>query len=314
MRVLQAKTKRPLDLLSIGAGGHVAAASSAFGVRSDVEVWEIASGKRVYDPAGSEQDTSSITFHPDGKRLFIGSERMLCVLDLSTKTVVNLGGRVVFPELAFDGEGDRILLTYTRWEDEQSGIIEYREVKQVELMLASSDCLWNDAVNERTIYARPVVSADGNRVATSMHNYTRDRVRNDVHIRKAATGQRDVEIEYGGANPLLQLAFSADSTKLLARSSGRVVKVFDASTGQPAGELVQPGRPYVTGMAVHPNGTVACSRNNGTVCFWNLEKYELVRTLDWKLGKLVSVAFSPDGSLGAAGTEDGQVVVWDVDF
>lgn len=314
MRVLQAKTKRPLDLLAIGAGGHVAAASSAFGVRSEVEVWEIASGRRVHDLAGGNQDTSSITFHPDGKRLFIGSERMLRVWDLSTNTVVDLGGRVVFPELVFDGKGARILLTYTRWDDEESGIIEYREVKQVELLLASSDWLWNVAGNVRTMYARPVVSPDGNRVAASMHNYSRDRVRNNVHIRKAATGQVDAEIEFGGANPLLQLAFSADSSKLLARSSGRVVKVFDPPTGQPVGELMHPGRPYVTGMAVHPNGTVACSRNNGAVCFWNLEKYELMRTLDWKLGKLVSVAFSPDGSLGAAGTEDGQVVVWDVDF
>ena len=43
------------------------------------------------------------------------------------------------------------------------------------------------------------------------------------------------------------------------------------------------------------------------------ELVELVRTLDWKLGKLVSVAFAPDGSIGAAGTEDGKIVVWDVD-
>src|SRR5262249_10925806 len=106
---------------------------------------------------------------------------------------------------------------------------------------------------------------------------------------------------------------SADSSKLLARSASRSVKVFDVASGQPVGELVHPGRPYVTGMAVQPNGTVACSRTNGTVCFWNLEKRELVRTLDWKLGKLVSVAFSPDGTIGAAGTGSGQVVVWDVD-
>jgi WD40 repeat protein len=66
-------------------------------------------------------------------------------------------------------------------------------------------------------------------------------------------------------------------------------------------------------MAVHPNGTVACSRTNGTVCLWDVERRQLLRTLDWKMGKLVSVAFSPDGTLGAAGTEDGKVVVWDVD-
>jgi len=39
-----------------------------------------------------------------------------------------------------------------------------------------------------------------------------------------------------------------------------------------------------------------------------------VRAFDWKLGKLVSAAFGPDGSLAAGGTEDGQVVVWDVDL
>ncbi|MFO0824569.1 MAG: WD40 repeat domain-containing protein [Gemmataceae bacterium] len=91
------------------------------------------------------------------------------------------------------------------------------------------------------------------------------------------------------------------------------MSIFDAIKGKAIGELLHPGPSHVTGMAMHPNGTVACSRNNGTVCLWNLDKRAIVRTLDWKLGKLVSVAFSPDGNIGAAGTEDGQVVVWDVD-
>ena len=101
---------------------------------------------------------------------------------------------------------------------------------------------------------------------------------------------------------------------MLARSSGRTVEVFDAATGESAGDSSTPGRPYVSGMAVHPEGTLACSRNDGTVCFWNVERRELLHTLDWRLGKLVSVAFSPDGSIGAAGTERGEVVAWDVDL
>jgi len=163
------------------------------------------------------------------------------------------------------------------------------------------------------IFNCPAINPGCTRMAVAEHCSAGNRVRNTVQIRDAEKGTVLVSVQFDASDPLEQIVFSADGTKLLARSSGRIVKVFDAITGQPAGELVHPGRPYVSGMAVHPNGTVACSRNNGTVCFWDLEKRELVRTLDWKLGKLMSVAFSPDGTIGAAGTEDGQVVVWDVD-
>jgi WD40 repeat protein len=107
----------------------------------------------------------------------------------------------------------------------------------------------------------------------------------------------------------------------VSRTDSRTVRIYDAATGSAAGELVHTGRPYVSGIAVHPRGPVACARTDGTVTFWDVEKLEQLRTFDWK-GKnapssvqlrLVSVAFSADGALAAAGTEDGKVVVWDVD-
>jgi WD40 repeat protein len=142
-----------------------------------------------------------------------------------------------------------------------------------------------------------------------------DRTCNHVRVLDGDTGEvrADIAFDRDGSEPVEQVVFSADGETLLARSRGRVVKLFDAATGAPAGELVHRGRPYVTGVAVHPNGTVACSRTDGTVCLWNVATRQLVRTLDWKLGKLVSVAFAADGTIGAAGTEDGRVVVWDVD-
>jgi WD40 repeat protein len=49
------------------------------------------------------------------------------------------------------------------------------------------------------------------------------------------------------------------------------------------------------------------------VKFFDAETGELLRKFQWKLGPLRCVAFSPDGTLAAAGSEDGKIVVWDMD-
>jgi WD40 repeat protein len=46
---------------------------------------------------------------------------------------------------------------------------------------------------------------------------------------------------------------------------------------------------------------------------YDLSTLERVWTWQWKLGPLQSVAYSPDGNLGAAGSRDGRIVLWDVD-
>jgi WD40 repeat protein len=135
----------------------------------------------------------------------------------------------------------------------------------------------------------------------------------NVSVRNVESGKALFTAPHDTASPVQQLAFTTDGSKLLVRTDDRKVQLFDATTGAAAGELVHPGRPYVTGMAVHPRGPVACARTNGTVTFWDADKCEQLHTFDWKAGKLVSVAFGPDGALAAAGTEDGKIVVWDVD-
>jgi WD40 repeat protein len=68
-------------------------------------------------------------------------------------------------------------------------------------------------------------------------------------------------------------------------------------------------------FAFHPNGkTVAVIDGGPTlVKVYDLESFKQVHTWRWKLGALQSVAYSTDGTLGAAGSVDGRVVAWDVD-
>jgi WD40 repeat protein len=311
MRVLHAKTPRPLDLLAIGAQGHIAAACSAFGVRGDVDVWEVATGRVLNSPGpAGERERSTLAFLADGERLLVGGESSVLLVNVRSGGPPGRLMESQSPSLAVTPDA-RMLVTESVTQSGRGRVVCYalsdrQAPREVWSVRPSSSGGFH-------FYDCPGVSPDRRWAAVAEHYSTGSRTRNTVQIRAAETGTVRNAIEFGAANPVEEIAFSADSTKLLARSSGRVVKVFDAESGRPAGELVHPGRPYVSGMAVHPNGTVACSRNNGTVCLWNLERCELVRTLDWNLGKLVSVAFAPDGTIGAAGTEDGRVVVWDVD-
>jgi WD40 repeat protein len=68
-------------------------------------------------------------------------------------------------------------------------------------------------------------------------------------------------------------------------------------------------------FAFHPNGKKVAVIHGGPTLVkeYDLSTLERVWTWQWKLGPLQSVAYSPDGNLGAAGSRDGRIVLWDVD-
>ena len=70
-----------------------------------------------------------------------------------------------------------------------------------------------------------------------------------------------------------------------------------------------------TGLAFHPSGRfLAATNNDATVKLFDTTTCKLARTFTWDIGRMRSVAFSPDGTLAAAGSDKGKVVVWDVDL
>lgn len=69
------------------------------------------------------------------------------------------------------------------------------------------------------------------------------------------------------------------------------------------------------GFAFHPAGKTLTVIHGGPTLLklYDLATLTLRTKLNWKVGPLTCVAFSADGLLGAVGTDDGRVVVWDVD-
>jgi WD40 repeat protein len=308
MRVLTGSVEQPLDLLAFGAGGHVAGGWADIRYAEHVDVWDLATGELIRTEKKSNRDAVALAFTPDGRSLLIGETPGLAVLNVGTweRREVTLLPHAT-TRFALFPDGRRLFVTVARG---ASGRLLCTNLTDAGV----SREIWHF---DGELYARfdaPAVHPDGNRVAAAQR-YIAGVSRQLITIRDADSGKTLAVNHVDPAEPIWQFAFTTDGAKLLARIPGRAVRVLDAENVESVGELVHKGRAFVTGIAVHPGGkAIACSRNDGTVWFWDPTTLREIRSFDWKLGKLVSVAFSPDGALAAAGTEDGQVIVWDVDL
>lgn len=110
-------------------------------------------------------------------------------------------------------------------------------------------------------------------------------------------------------------AASADC-RWLAGQNKNALRIWSlADLGKPPIERINPGSKKIfTDIAFHPSGRyLAATSTDETVKFYETESWQVARTFSWRIGKLVGVAFSPDGALAAAGSDDGRIVIWDVD-
>jgi WD40 repeat protein len=274
-----------------------------------VEFWTLEAGKIEHTYRFGEFDKLySLLFHPDGRWALIGASVGLEFLDVTTwKAQPGPTMRLSHPKCGLSPDG-RVLIAGQS--AREMGALQAWRVGQVPL----AEPFWLRGPQEWVFYISLALCPDGRQVAVSV----KDGVTHpgeSIQVLDTTSGKVTRVIPHDPADPIRQIAFTADGTTVLIRCDSRTIKAFEVATGFPAGELVHPRRSFVTSLAVHPGGqAIATCRNDGMVWFWEPTTFQPIRTFDWKLGKLVSVAFSPDGLLAAAGTEDGQIVVWDLDW
>ena len=112
-----------------------------------------------------------------------------------------------------------------------------------------------------------------------------------------------------------QLAVTPNG-RLIAAQFQRNVVIWDANDpDNPPAQIKNESRFAFTGIAFHPSGRyLAATSNDESVKLYDTATWEIARTFTWDIGRMRSVAFSPDGTLAAAGSDTGNVVVWDVDL
>jgi WD40 repeat protein len=73
-------------------------------------------------------------------------------------------------------------------------------------------------------------------------------------------------------------------------------------------------RKHFTALAYHPDGrSLFVTSNDKAVHVFDTQTLDRVNRYAWQLDELSAVAVSPDGTLAAAGSASGDVVVWDLE-
>jgi WD40 repeat protein len=109
-----------------------------------------------------------------------------------------------------------------------------------------------------------------------------------------------------------RLAWSPDGRLLAAAGAGCEVSLWEAATGRLALSLTQRQESF-TDLAFTPDGRRLLTVSGVQAQSWDLATGQVREAFDWQVGRLRSLAVAPDGMRAAAGSEGGDVVIWDLD-
>ena len=304
MLVLKLGRKEKIDHLTFALDGGTLAASGDFGVR----LWRsLADGDRA-ERLTDERWLGAARFTPaDDRWLFAASNHSVYRIHTAN------GGCTA--SMLWGGDATWV---------EVSPVAPLILVAQVLSIRLSRLACWHaddlspaGKVWERSFRAagahRPRFLPGGKRLAHLEGVWAPKRQRNEFRavISDAATGEplgpSDAD-HVVGYDSLL----SPDGNLFAVRATTGV-EVYPVAGG-PNVELRNDNKKHFTGVAFHPGGRfLAVTSNDATVKLYDTTTWELTRTFTWDIGKMRSIAFSPDGTLAAAGSDKGQVIVWDVD-
>jgi WD40 repeat protein len=170
-------------------------------------------------------------------------------------------------------------------------------------------------LNQATWFTNGVsIHYDGKTVATAESRLAGSSgARPLVALRDGDTGRAVAELGQSETSFDTRLAVAPDGQTLFAWDD-RMLERWDLAAGRLAGRVRSPGRAYFRGLAVHPSGrAVLTASGDGKARYWDPVDLAPMRALKLGVGRLHSVAISPDGALAAAGGDKGQVVIWNLD-
>jgi WD40 repeat protein len=116
-------------------------------------------------------------------------------------------------------------------------------------------------------------------------------------------------LEHGGE--VTDVAFSNDSSLVATSGADGKILFWDVQSGEKQFELnnLEP----VNSIAISPNRSLIAAGLHDKIKIWDWSTKEEVSPELSQQGDIVTVVFSPDGKMFAAGSADGTAILWKVD-
>jgi WD40 repeat protein len=306
MRVLNAELGRVTGLAFSPDGRALAAAVEDQGVF----LWNLENNDlpQQLDPS-TRRKTQTLYFSPDSRAVGWAGSTGWKVFDRTRKRIAQLsleaGGKLTW--ISQTPDGSRVVSDHSFPE---SSLIAWKSVDgggwEQEWSVSKADLGFHSTT----------VCPTGRRVATLARSAT-GRVRWEtpfrLQLRSGISGRVEASSAYSHNYPCA-LVFSPDGELLVGVHDMSLMIWPVPDLGEP--RLVRnTSRQHFTSAVFHPTGRyLFASSNDTTVHVFDVYGWDRIARFTWKLGRLRSVAVSPDGLLAAAGGDNGEVLVWDVDL
>lgn len=321
MRILQNTATRPVAGVSFCHEGRTLVAGGSGGF----DIWDLTTSRNHFIPSHNTKYIYACVCDPGGRWFYFSDSVGGCrLIDLNGEGERRLPGtqhdhHVV--SLATTTDGTRLIVTrggamlnrVECWDIESAGAMRLNWALRSGQPMTTVDVV---AFEQNSWFTNAVavdVTGDLAAMGEQRHGGQPQSQETVLAVRDANDGHLVQEMRPFQNSVGLSLAFTPSGSRILA-STAREIEVWDRLTGTVIHKILPPGRAHFQALAVHPSGHAAAVARDGKVRFWDLATCRLTRTLDWQVGPLNSLAFSPDGSLAAASADKGRVVVWDVDL
>jgi WD40 repeat protein len=276
------------DGKTLAAGDH----------RGTIHFWDLSTGKpsgRL--PTQRPYSIASLTYSPDGKLLASAdhlSSGLIKLWSVASRTQVHeWTPRSALCSIAFSPDS-RTLAAGGR-----DGIIPLWDVETGRLLRELH------GLSDRRDVRAVGFSRDGKLLATG--DYDDKRSLPVIRLWDAGTGKELRRIE-GRFHGIESLAFSADSKTVITSGTDNIIRLWDVATGTERAPRGNQG--YVGNVTRSPDGRTLAYVNRDSIRLLDLATGEEIGSLP--TGFALSLAFSPDGTILAAGTHENAIFLWDV--